>query len=235
MPSPIFRNRSDAGAQLAARLGDYIGHSVVVLAIPNGGVPVAAEIANSLNADFDVVISRKIPMPLHPESSFGAIADDGTMLLDEKLARMTHLDEEHIQAEAVRVRDEVRRRSLLYRGNRPCISIHNKVAIVVDDGLASGITMMAAINSVRQRRPMEIVAAVPCASMYAKEQVEKAADKVIICALGTGTAFTVSDYYHYWSDVEDSDVVRTIEEFQTRRFYAAHNPPAPELWRPRGY
>lgn len=222
---PLFENRSDAGRQLAVELSNYADRSVVVMAIPNGGVPVAAEIAHSLNADLDVVISRRIPMPLYPESGFGAITDDGTMLLNDDLVKRTGLDKERIEREAKPVRAEVKRRSLLYRGNRPCLSLHGKIVIIVDDGLASGVTIMAAISSVRQRHPRWIVVAAPCASASAKEQVEKVADKVVVCVVGNpDTQFAVADYYRCWSDLKDSDVIRTLDEWQTRRFHTMHHP-----------
>ncbi len=218
MHSPLFENRSDAGRQLAVKLSDYANQPVVVLAIPNGGIPVAVEVAHILNADFGVVISRKIPMQLYPESGFGAVADDGTVLLNNDLVRRTGLDAHQIELEVDRVRAEVKQRSLLYKGTRPLARVDGRTVIIVDDGLASGVTMMAAIGSVYQRHPMEIVVAVPCASMQAKEQVEKISVKVIVCVVANAdTNFTVADYYCYWSDVKDSDVILALDEWQTRR------------------
>jgi len=218
---PLFENRSDAGRQLATKLNDYADRTVVVLAIPNGGLPVAVEVAHALNADCDVVISRKISMPLHPESGFGAIADDGTVFLNNDLVRSSGLDEHQIEFEANRVRAEVQRRSLLYKGTRPLVGVNGRAVIIVDDGLASGVTMMAAIGSVRQRHPREIVVAVPCASVQAKERVGKVADKVIVCVVANADVdFTVADYYRYWYDVKDADVIRKLDEWQTRRFHS---------------
>jgi putative phosphoribosyl transferase len=221
---PSFEDRCDAGRQLAAMLSAYARLPVVVMAIPNGGVPPAAEIARALNADLDVVISRRIPMPLHPQSGFGAITDDGTMLLNDDLVRTTGLDREQVDREAERVRAEVKRRSLLFKGSRPPVSLHRQTVIIVDDGLASGITMLAAISSVRRRNPWDIVVAVPCASASAKEQVEKVAEKFIACVVGEPDArFAVADHYVHWPDVKDADVIRTLDEWQTRRFHPAHH------------
>ncbi|MBM2831722.1 MAG: phosphoribosyl transferase [Dehalococcoidia bacterium] len=221
---PSFEDRADAGRQLAVKLSAYARLPVVVMAIPNGGVPVAAEIARALNADLDVVVSRRIPMPLHPESGFGAITDDGTMLLLDDLVRTTGLDKQQIESEAERVRAEVKRRSLLYKGNRLPVSLHRQTAIIVDDGLASGITMLAAVSSVRQRYPWEIVVAVPCASASAKEQVEKVAEKVIACVVGEPDApFAVADHYVLWPDVKDAEVISTLDEWQKQRFRRAHH------------
>lgn len=222
-PKPSFEDRADAGRRLAAMLSAYARLPVVVMAIPNGGVPVAIEIAHSVDADLDVVISRRIPMPLHPESGFGAITDDGTMLLNDDLVRATRLDREQIEREAERVRAEVRRRSLLYKGKRLPVSLHRKTVIIVDDGLASGTTMLAAVRSVRQRNPWDIVVAVPCASASAKEQVEKVAEKFVACVVGESDApFAVADHYAHWPEVKDADVTRTLDEWQQQRSLRAH-------------
>lgn len=220
---PPFADRADAGRQLAAKLADYIHRPVVVMAIPNGGVPAGAEIARALKADLDLVIVRKIPMPLNPESGFGAIADDGTMLVNDELARRAGLDGPHVEREAERVRAEIRRRSLLYRGSRPLVSLQGKTVIIVDDGLASGVTIMAAVASVRRRYPREIAVAAPCASVSAMEQVVKVADEVVTCAIGDPDApFVVADYYERWVDVRDAEVLRVLDEFQAPRFHPTH-------------
>ena len=116
-----------------------------MLAIPNGGVPVALEVASALNADLDLVISRKIPMPLSPEAGFGAIADDGTIILNEEAVRRIGLSRQQIEHEASKVRAEIKQRSILYKGDRPLVRVSGRIVIIVDDGLASGITMMTAV------------------------------------------------------------------------------------------
>ena len=151
--SPIFENRFDAGSQLAARLTECQEQPVVVLAIPNGGLPVALQVALALGADLDVVISRKLPIPLRPEGGFGAIADDGAVILNEDVLKEVNLTEQQINYQVGMVRTAIRQRSLLYRGTKPLSIISGKTVIVVDDGLASGYTMIAAVESVRRRRP----------------------------------------------------------------------------------
>ena len=150
---PIFENRYDAGRQLASRLEEYKKQSVVVLAIPNGGLPVALPVALALDAELDVVISRKLPIPLRPEGGFGAIADDGAVILNQDVLREISLTQQQIDYQINRVRVDIRQRSLLYRGNKPLSIISGKTAIIIDDGLASGYTMMAAVESVRRRKP----------------------------------------------------------------------------------
>ncbi len=214
----VFEDRHDAGRQLAEKLGEYSGQSVVVLAIPNGGVPVALEVASALKADFDVVICRKIPLPLTPEGGFGACADDGTVILNEEVVRRVGLSHQQIENEANKVRAEIKQRSILYQGDRPLIVIRGRTVIIVDDGLASGITMRAAVESVRHRRPKEIVAAAPCASVMALKQVEGVADRVVICATGFVKKFHISDYYQQWYDLSDDEVIRYLNRWRARYF-----------------
>jgi putative phosphoribosyl transferase len=204
---------------LAAELGEYNNRSVVVLAIPNGGVPVAIEVADTLKADLDLVISRKIPAPLNPEAGFGAIADDGTVILNEEAVKRIGLSRQQIEYEASKVRADIKQRSILYRGDRPLVRVSNRVVIIIDDGLASGFTMMAAVESVRHRRTKEIVVAVPCASALAVKQLEKVTDKVVTCTMGFMPKFYVSDFYRYWYDISDDEVVRQLVEWRRRRLW----------------
>jgi len=216
--TPLFKNRFDAGGQLAEKLSGYRGQPVVVLAIPNGGLPVALQVALALGADLDVVISRKLPIPLRPEGGFGAIADDGAVILNEAVVREFGLTQEQINYQVNKVRVDIRQRSLLYRGNRPLVVVSGKTVIIVDDGLASGYTMMAAVESVRRRRPREIVVAVPAASAMAVSQLEKVADRVVTGTTGYVPRFYVSDFYHYWHVLSDDEGLKCLREWRARRF-----------------
>ena len=215
---PLFENRYDAGRQLAEKLGEYRGQPEVVLAIPNGGLPVALQVALELGVDLDVVISRKLPIPLRPEGGFGAIADDGAVILNEAVVREVGLTQEQIGYEVNKVRLDIRQRSLLYRGNRQLTVVSGKTVIITDDGLASGYTMMAAVESVRRRRPGQIVVAVPAASAAAVKQLEKIADRVVTCATGFMPRFYVSDFYRYWHVLSDSEGLKCLKEWRLRRF-----------------
>lgn len=214
----IFDNRYDAGRQLAEQLGEYKEQSVVVLAIPNGGVPVGLEVALVLEADLDLVISRKIPLPLTPEAGFGAVADDGMVILNEEVVKEVGLSSHQVNYQINRVRAEIRQRSLLYRKDRPITVVSGKTVIITDDGLASGFTMMAAVESVRHRRPKEIVVAAPVTSPAALEQVGKVADKVIILAKGSMPKFYIADFYRYWHDLSDNEAIQCLKEWRMRRF-----------------
>ncbi|HUU08220.1 MAG TPA: phosphoribosyltransferase family protein [Dehalococcoidales bacterium] len=217
-PEVIFENRQDAGRHLALRLMEYAGQPVVVLAVPNGGVPVALEVASALKVELDLIVCRKIPIPLTPEAGLGAIADDGTIMLNEELVKRLGLSKQQIDDVASKVRLEVKQRSLLYRGDRPLARVFGKIAIIIDDGLASGYTMMAAVASVRHRQPREIIVAVPCASAAALKQLEKRADRVVTVTTGYTPHFAVADFYHYWYDRKDEDVVRLLNQWRMRNF-----------------
>jgi len=217
-PRVIFENRHDAGRQLATELHGYDKRPVVVLAIPNGGVPIALELASAIKADLDLVICRKISMPLNPGAGFGAIADDGTIILNEEAVSRIGLNRQQIEYEATRVKADIKQRCILYRGNSPLVSISGKTAILVDDGLASGFTMMAAVESVRHRRPREIVVAVPVASAKALNLLQNVADKVVACATAHMTDYHISDFYRYWPDVSDEEVSRYLNHWQARHF-----------------
>ncbi len=225
MPQVIFENRQDAGKQLAAELGDYANQSVVVLAIPNGGVPVALEVASALKANLDLIICRKIPIPLNPEAGFGAIADDGTIVLNEDLVKSLRLNRQQIDYEASKVRAEIKQRDILYRKDRPLVTISGKTVIIIDDGLASGITMRTAVESVRHRRPKGIIAAAPCASAIAVKQLEMIADRVVTCVTGFMPRFAVADFYRQWYDLSDDEVIQYLNRWHTRRFWSNIKPP----------
>ncbi|MBA7654132.1 putative phosphoribosyl transferase [subsurface metagenome] len=220
----IFENRFDAGRQLAARLTEYKGKPVVVLAIPNGGVAVALGVALALKADLDLVISRKIPLPLSPEGGFGAVTDDGTIMLNEELVNEAGLTPQQINYQVSQVRADIRQRSLLYHRDKLPAVLTDKIAIIVDDGLATGYTMMAAVESVRSRRPSEVVVAVPVGPADTVKRVRKVADKVVTCAVGTAPRFYVSDFYRYWHEISDNEVIQCLKEWRVRRFQSYIEP-----------
>jgi len=217
MPEIVFENRFDAGRKLAEKLTAYKGRSAIVLAIPNGGVPVALQVALAINADLDLVIARKLPVPLRPEGGFGAVVDDGTVMLNQDIYRGLNLSEQQLNYQVSQVRAAIKQRSLLYRSTRPLSVIKDKTVIVIDDGLASGYTMMAAVESVRRRGPREVVVAVPAASAVAVKMLEKVADRVVTVATSYAPKFYISDYYRYWHSLSDDEGLKCLKEFQRRR------------------
>ena len=214
---PVFENRYDAGRKLAEKLTEYSGQSVVVLGIPNGGVAVALGVALAIGSNFGLVISRKIPLPLSPEGGFGSITDDGTLILNEDAVKKAGLTQQQINYQVSKVRANIKERSLLYHKDRPPLSVTGRTVIIVDDGLASGYTMRAAIESLRHRRPEKIVAAVPVGPEHIVSEIRKVADRVVTCVLGTGSVFYVSDYYRHWHDITDSEVLSCLKEWRMRR------------------
>jgi putative phosphoribosyl transferase len=214
---PVFENRFDAGRKLAEKLLEYTDKSAIVLGIPNGGVAVALSVALALNADLDLVISRKIPLPLSPEGGFGSVTDDGTMILNEALVKQAGLTQQQINYQVSQVRADIRQRSLLHHRDRPPLSVAGRTLIVVDDGLASGYTMRAAITSLRLRRPEKIIVAVPVGPVAVVEELREFADEVVTCAVGTESRFYVADYYRYWHDITDTEVLSCLKEWRLRR------------------
>jgi len=198
---------------------------VVVVAIPNGGVPVAAEVAGAIKADLELVICRKIPLLLNPEGSLGAAADDGTVIFNEEAVGRIGFNRQQLEDEIGKVRAEIKQRSLLYKWDRPIVRVTGKTAIIIDDGLASGFTMMAAVESVRHRHPKEVVVAVPVAPAAAVKRLERIADRVITCITSFLPRFYVSDFYRSWHDLSDDDVARYIKEWRMRQSSLNLRPP----------
>jgi putative phosphoribosyl transferase len=214
--SPLFENRYDAGKQLSERLTQYRREPAIVLAIPNGGVPVAVPVALELGSELDLVVARKLPIPLLPEGGFGAVADDGNAIFNHDVLKRFPMNEYQINFQINKVRVDIRQRSLLYRGTRPLPSVAGKTAILVDDGLASGYTMMAAVESVRRRCPRNIIVAVPVASAAAVKEVEKLAVRVVTVNTAYVPKFYVSDFYKYWDVLSDERGVQCFKDWQAR-------------------
>src|SRR6202040_3476807 len=178
-----FRNRTDAGRQLAAKLAAYANRpDVLVLALPRGGVPVGFEVARALGAPLDVFLVRKLGVPGYEELAMGAVATGGVRVLNDEIVRGLGISDHEIDAAAARERQELARRERLYRGNRPPPDVRGRTVILVDDGLATGATMYAAIEALRQQNPARIVVAVPTASPETCEEMKTKADGVI-CAI----------------------------------------------------
>lgn len=149
--APHYRNRVDAGKRLAADLDHYRDRDVVVFAIPRGGIPVAIEVAKALECNLDIVVPRKIPIPYNTEGGYGAVTEDGVLVLNNDLVSRLNLTIQQVEYHAEEVRYEILRRTSIYRANLKPLPIEGKTAIIVDDGLASGYTMMAAIKSIRKK------------------------------------------------------------------------------------
>mgnify|MGYP000991454293 CR=1 FL=1 len=212
MDAEIFRDREDAGRRLAERLLDYEGRGALVLAIPRGGVPIGYQIAKRIGARLDVIVLRKIPIPWNPEAGFGAVTADGTVVLNESMVRGLGMSEEQIRRAVEEVRNEIVRRTRIYRnGSLELPDVAGRPVILVDDGLASGYTMLAAIQSLEKHKPSEIVVAVPVASSGAARLVRPRVDNFVALIIGERLPFAVADFYQHWSDLTDEEVMSYLE------------------------
>jgi len=210
-----FRDRADAGRYLGELLSDYAGRSdVVVLALPRGGVPVGFEIARALEAPLDVFVVRKLGVPGHEELAFGAIASSGAQILNRDVVRHLGLTADVIEAVSERERSELTRRELLYRGDQPVRDLADKTVILVDDGLATGASMRAAVVAVRAQSPARIVVAVPTAALDTCAALSAEVDE-LVSPLRPENFYAVSLWYDRFEQVSD-DEVRTLLERATR-------------------
>jgi putative phosphoribosyl transferase len=206
----LFADRADAGRQLAEALSEYADNpKAVVLALPRGGVPVSYEIARHLHAPLDVYIVRKLGVPGHEELAMGALASDGTCVVDEELMDALHIDETALDEVLQREGDELRRRETAYREARPRLDLAGKTIILVDDGLATGASMRAAATALRQERPAEIVIAVPVAAARTCASLERIADR-IVCLYTPEPFHAVGLYYQNFEQTGDDEVRRLL-------------------------
>jgi len=201
-----FRDRREAGRLLAARLSAYANRpDVRVLALPRGGVPVGAEVASALGAPLDVFVVRKLGVPGHEEYALGAIATGGVRVLNEDVVRALRIPDRVIDALAAREQEELARRERVYRGHRPPLDVRGRTVILVDDGLATGATMHAAIRALRQQQPARIVVAVPTASPETCAELKTEVDD-IICATTPDPFYAVGLWYEDFSQTTDEEV-----------------------------
>jgi putative phosphoribosyl transferase len=211
-PELPYRNRIEAGRVLATELADYKSKpDVIVLGLTRGGVPVAAEVASALQAPLDVIVVRKLGVPFQPELAMGALAGDGTKVLDKDLVRALGITDRDVDAVVAKERAELERREHLYRGGRLPLNLKDRTAILVDDGLATGSTMLAAVAFARGRLAKRIVMAVPVASVEAVERLGEKVDECV-CLATPEPFFAVGEWYSNFLPVNDAEVVRLLEE-----------------------
>lgn len=211
----VFKSRSHAGEALAEKLEKFGGSEAWVLAIPAGGVPVGVILSEKLGLRFDLILVRKIHIPWNPEAGFGALAWDGTVFYNEPLLRTLGLIEEEVERCVAAERAVIVERMRLFRGDRPFPELRGKTAILVDDGMASGFSMLAAAESVRRRNPREVVVAVPTGSEGAVQLVGPHADELICLNIRSGPTFAVADAYRAWHDLDEEDVVKILSRHKS--------------------
>jgi putative phosphoribosyl transferase len=206
-----FRDRTEAGQQLATRLTAYAARpDVLVLALPRGGVPVAFEVARALHVPLDVLIVRKLGVPGYEELAMGAIAPGGVRVLNDDVIQMLALPADVINQAVAREQHEIERREQLYRGSRPALEIHGRVIILVDDGIATGATMRAAVAAVKQRQPARIIIAVPVAAAATCQEFETEVDE-LVCIIKAEEFYAVGFWYEHFPQTTDEQVRSLLE------------------------
>lgn len=216
----IFRNRTDAGRQLASKLAKYAGRAdVVVLALPRGGVPVAFEVARELKAPLDIFLVRKLGVPAQKELAMGAIASGGVLVRNEDVVRYLSISDEVIDSVAASEQRELERRERAYRDAQPPLEVKGRIVILVDDGLATGSTMRAAVAALRQQEPKRIVVAVPVAAPETCAELRAEVDEVV-CAATPRPFHGVGLWYEDFSQTTDEEVRELLEKGRSELQYA---------------
>jgi predicted phosphoribosyltransferase len=206
-----FQDRRDAGKRLADELKEF--HDLadaVVLALPRGGVPVAFEVARALGAPMDVLVVRKLGLPGHEELAMGAISSGGAKVLNDHIVRAYRIEPSVIDQVAARETEELRRREQAYRSGRPMLDVRGRTALVVDDGLATGATMRAAVRALRTMSPARIIVAVPVGSVETCASLQDEADEVV-CALQPEDLYAVGAWYDDFTQTSDDEVRRLLD------------------------
>jgi predicted phosphoribosyltransferase len=206
IPFVIFLDRREAGRALGVKLVSYAGRKdLTVLGVPRGGVPVAFEVALALDAPLDVFLVRKLGAPGQEELAMGAIASGGVRVLNSSVIRSLRISAEEIERAARREERELRRRELSYRGDRPPLDVEGRIAILVDDGLATGSSMRAAVEAARKLEPARIVVAVPVAPASAAREMRRIADDVVVVATRE-PFYSVGRFYEEFDQTTDEEV-----------------------------
>jgi predicted phosphoribosyltransferase len=204
-----FADRPDAGRRLAKRLAPLAGEAPVVVALPRGGVPVAREVATALGAPLEVLVVRKLGAPHNPEYGIGAIAEGGTRVIDPEAVAALGIDGGVVDSIVEREAAELSRRVAAYRGDRPPLSLEGRTAIVVDDGVATGVTVTAALRAVRRQEPRRTILAVPVCPPESALRLREEADEVL-CLRTPALLYGVGQWYRDFSQVSDDEVVTAL-------------------------
>ncbi|MEX3955878.1 phosphoribosyltransferase [Trinickia sp. EG282A] len=206
----LFTDRAEAGRMLAERLKEYAGPGTVVLALPRGGVPVGFELAIALGAELDIMPVRKLGVPSQPELAMGAIAPGGALFVDTQTMRAAHVGQAQFDAVLAQEQSELARRETSYRGERAPSAVEGRTAILVDDGIATGATMQAAVKALRERRPARIVVAVPVAPTGAETDFAAIVDE-FVCVAQPALFFSVGQHYDNFGQTTDEEVRDLLE------------------------
>ena len=209
----VFRDRKHAGEILAEMLSAYKNTNAIVFAIPAGGVPVAAELAVRLQLSLEVAVVSKITLPWNTEAGYGAIAFDGTMILNEGMISRLGLKESDIEKGIESTIIKVKRRVAEFKSDHSSRKVSGRVAILVDDGIASGYTMMVAVEALKKAGASQIIIAVPTAHLENIKQLIGKVDAIFCANIRSGWSFAVADAYEFWSDVNEEEIIEILKGF----------------------
>lgn len=218
----LFVDRADAGVALARELLTHRGQRPLVVALPRGGVPVAREIAQRINADLDVLVARKVGAPHQEELAIGAVTADGTQFVNTDIVRALHITRDYFDQASARERDNARLREARLRDGLPPLDVEGRTVILVDDGLATGATMRAAIRSLRQSRPRKLIVAVPVGAADTCDVIEGEVDD-LVCPYRPVPFHSVGRYYRRFDQTTDAEVTRILHEHRASIGAAARN------------
>ncbi len=207
----LFKDRVDAGRKLVKRLLKYKNNDTIVLAIPRGGVIVANEIAKALGKKLDIVVPRKIGSPEDREFAIGAVAPDGSVALDENIVKTYQISESYIKDKVKEEMQEIKRRMVAYRGDKPFPNLKNKIVILVDDGVATGNTMLASVKFVEKQKPKKIIVAVPVAPSEFVNKATSVADEVISLK-PLEPYYAISMHYMNFEQTADEEVIKILKK-----------------------
>lgn len=205
-----FEDRREAGQHLAERLSRYAGEDILVLGLPRGGVPVAYEVAKKLNAPLDIFTVRKLGVPGHEEYAMGAIASGGVRVLNDEALRELGISAAEVEDAIEEEQEELERRETLYRRDRPAPALEGRTVLLVDDGMATGASMTAALKALRQHNPARVIVAVPAASRTVCEQLEALVDEVV-CGITPEPFMAVGVWYEQFEQTTDQEVQELLD------------------------
>ncbi|MFO8240162.1 MAG: phosphoribosyltransferase family protein [Dissulfuribacterales bacterium] len=210
----VFKGRDDAAKVLSEMLNPYYekAKDTLVLAIPSGGVPIGLGVAKGLSLPVDLVIVRKIPIPGNPEAGFGAVTLDGDVLLNNELVALLRLSQKEIEDKITNVKSDLQERNRFFRLGRPFPNVINKTILMADDGIASGYTMLACIESIRRKGASKIVVAVPTAPEHSISRISPIVEEIFCPNIRTGQYFAVAEAYSEWYDLDRHEVLARLQK-----------------------
>lgn len=210
----LFKNRKDAGIKLAKALEQYKDDDVLVLALPRGGVVLGAEIANKLIAPLDIILTKKIGHPMNSEYAICAITEDGDAICNS--AEVKNVDPEWLAEEIKKVRSEIKRRREMFQGGKALTPVAGKTVIIVDDGIATGLTMIAAIDEIKKHKPKRLVIAIPVTPYDTAQKLKSMVDELVSLEIDAHYRGAVGAYYQDFTQVEDTEVIAILNSFKKK-------------------